>query len=167
MIMQSGELASSVSDEVNKGIFDSLLPTPQVPALIDLGTEHYLYLIERLKQDSDYNYIVVDGGGALDVSICRLMSISEKVIIATKQDEISVMKLDTFLENIDCSDNTNRFIFVCSHHDIYKENFITNSWRMRNPCTITHYIKYIPPEKISLSNLASNEDFMDLTYRVW
>jgi len=166
MLMQTSDLANSIENEVNKSIFDSLHPTSQVPALIDLGTEHYLFLIERLKQDSKYNYIVVDGGGSLDVSICKLMSLSEKVIIVTRQDEISAMKLNAFLENVDCSDDADRFIFVCNHHEDYKNNFVTNSWMMRNPCTIKHYIKYIPSEMISLSYLAFNEDLIDLAYRI-
>jgi len=166
MLMQASDLADLIENEVNKSMFDSLHPTPQVPALIELGTEHYLFLIERLKQDSKYNYIVVDGGGTLDVSICKLMSLSEKVIVVTRQDEISALKLNTFLDNVDCSDDTDRFIFVCNHYEDYKKNFVTNSWMMSNPCTIKHYIKYIPAEMISLSYLAFNEDLIDLSYRI-
>ncbi|BCN32355.1 AAA family ATPase [Anaeromicropila herbilytica] len=91
--------------------FDYLLPIKQSIATYNIKMEQYKNMIEKLKEESLYDYIILDTSTEFTTEKTGLMGYCDKIILITGQDSISQNKMNSFLENIDYTDNE-RFIFV-------------------------------------------------------
>lgn len=145
--------SENIYDEIRPYIFNglfSVLP-PFVRALSSLNITgaDYLYLIEKIKNSKDYDYIVVDSSSEFTEHTSKLMGSVNYTLLITGQDRCSVHKLSCLLENIDCSDS-NRFLFVCNKYRSDSENTLVNADYLQK-FRIKEYITY--EEEI---------DFMDI-----
>lgn len=98
----------------NEG-FSYLPPFHATPDSLGLKQTSYLGFLDAAKASKNFDYIVVDAESGIDAFRAALIQKSNKVVIVTQQDELSTVKTDFLLRNIDCRDNE-KFIFVCNKY---------------------------------------------------
>lgn len=164
LISHDNQILNSLQSSLGKEVFDYILPFKQATCSLNIQIEDYRYLIEKIKSSSLYDYVIVDTSTDFNSEKTMLMSYCDKVILVTAQDEVSIAKLESLLNNIDCSDN-NKFIFVCNKYDETKINYLLKD-DLINKCPINEYINKFDKEKanVDVEFLASNEHFQKLAY---
>jgi len=164
MIQRNENIIDYLPGAVGIDLFEYLLPFKRSTSSLNISMEHYKYLIEAVKASGQYDYIVVDSSSDFTSEKTMMMSYCDKVMIITGQDPVSVFKLDSLLNNIDCSDN-NKFMFVCNK---YSEK--STDWLIKNNLTNSRKIsEYIECFEMNYANfniefLAANKHFQKLAY---
>ncbi len=102
----------------------SYLP-PFKTAIISLGLPYSIYgkIALSAKKASDYDYIIVDVDTSFDDDKANLLSIADKVIIVTKQNEAALFATNVLISNIN-GVNSEKYSFVCNDFDKNRENAI-------------------------------------------
>ena len=103
--------------------FSYLKPFNDVGASMDISAEDYAFLIKVIKQNNNFDRIILDMSSEVSYRIASVMSECEKVVIVTEQDEYSAFKLDKFLSVVRPD---NRFLFVCNKFDGSRPNYLNN-----------------------------------------
>lgn len=142
--------------------FDYFLPMQQSISSQRITVKDYIGLIDVLKRESDYNYIIVDTSSDFTVDKSQLMGISNFVLTVLEQDKVSSIKLERLLNNIDASDR-NKFLFVCNRYEKEIANYLPNI--LAGKITNMQYITRKEKEEIqAISKLEKNKEFMQLLY---
>ncbi|WP_298847318.1 AAA family ATPase [Clostridium sp.] len=164
MIQRNEIIIQHLPGAVGVELFDYLLPFKQSISSLNINMEHYKRLIDTIKSEGQYDYIVVDCSSDFTIEKTMMMSYCNKVMIITGQDAVSVSKLDSLLENIDCSDN-NKYMFICNRYSGESENNLISN-NLNNKCTISEYIEYfdLDYDDFNLEILAMNKHFQKLAY---
>lgn len=164
MIAKKEDLLDYLPSSIGKGPFEYFLPLKQTPSSLNLVLDDYLFLINKIKESKKYDFIVVDSSTELNREKAKLMSASDKVIIVTAQDKISVGKLECLLNNIDCSDN-GKFIFICNKYYSGNSNYLIGDGII-NKCTVNEYIDYMELNRndFNIETLGNNNGFQKLAY---
>ncbi|MBU3100106.1 AAA family ATPase [Clostridium sp. DSM 17811] len=164
IIQREENITQYLSSAVGVEMFDYLLPFKQSISSLNINMEHYKRLIEAVREAGQYDYVVVDCSSDFTGEKTMMMSYCDRVMIITGQDAVSVSKLDSLLENIDCSDN-NKYMFICNKYSGQLVNWLISS-NLNNKCTISEYIECFELDYASfdLEFLAMNKHFQKLAY---
>lgn len=81
-----------------------------------------------------FDYVVFDMPSSFSADVCGLIQQADMNVIVTKQDKMSVKKLDKLLSIIDYK-SSNKFTFICNMYDASKENFLLGDY-MTNKCVV-------------------------------
>ncbi|MBC8060469.1 MAG: AAA family ATPase [Clostridiaceae bacterium] len=166
LIQQNENIIDYLPGVVGVELFDYLLPFRQSISSLNINMEHYKHLIERVRLSGQYDYIVVDSSSDFTCEKTMMMSYCHKVMIITRQDAVSVSKLEGLLANIDCSDN-NKFMFVCNKYSGESVNSLISN-NITNKCEISEYIGSFDLDysNFNLEFLAVNKHFQKLAYTI-
>ena len=132
-----GEIKMAIANEG----FDYLPAFRQAMSVLDVKVANMVELIQKIKETTEYEYIVVDTSSDFNESLPKLMGIADKVVVVTKQDKVSAKKLERLLLNIDTS-NGNKFSIVCNKYMPDKENFIIDE-NLVDKCHVAQYVNNI------------------------
>ncbi len=135
-------------------------PIRQAAAVLGIREEHYIHLIQKIRESNDFDYIVVDTDSGLTSEKVSMMVCADRVAVVAAQDRISAKKLDIFLDNIDCSD-TGKFMFICNKYRGEKENNLTNS-TMKNSCIVKQYVEFY--DDVDIDAAAESDSVQNFVY---
>ncbi|PKM65402.1 MAG: hypothetical protein CVU95_15850 [Firmicutes bacterium HGW-Firmicutes-2] len=149
---------------VGKELFNYVLPFKQATSALNIVAEDYTYLLDSIKASGQFEYIVMDSTVDFTVEKSMMMRHCDKVLIATMQDEISVMKLEPLINNIDCS-NQNKFVFVCNKYKENEKNYLIEE-KIASKCVMNAYIHDFQeePDQHNIDFLANNAYLQKLAY---
>ena len=149
----------SLIDAMDKEIFSSgcdyLAPIHLRIADSVIPLSNYMGFIDRIKNEKNYDYIILDTSSDFNEEKCRLMNFADKVVILTRQDKIAAFKLDSLMSNVDLS-NRQKFVIVCNMLNSGKVNCLTDQY-IKN----TFYIKCAIP-CLNSSDAQDSADFDQL-----
>ncbi|HQA57506.1 MAG TPA: AAA family ATPase [Acetivibrio sp.] len=144
--------------------FDYILPFKYSASSLNINTKEFKHLVEAVKQAEMYDYIVLDSSSDFTLEKTMMMSFSDKVVIITAQDRVSCLKLEYFLNNIDCSDK-NKFIFICNKYLPDRENWLIKG-NLVGRCLVSEYIDEFgsDPDSVNVEYLSTNKQLQKLAY---
>lgn len=91
--------------------FDYLPPRKQSAVASDLSYRPLLNALDQARTRNIYDFYIMELPSELDAERIQVLSKAHKVVLVTRQDELSMWKTERFLENIDYSDQ-DKFLFV-------------------------------------------------------
>lgn len=162
LVEKDFNIVQKLINSIGKGEFDYILPFKQALSSLEIDLEKYIYLISKIKEAEIYDYIIVDTSIELTNEKCHLMSLADKVVIIANQDKNSAIKIDSLLDNIDCS-NKNKFVFVCNKFAKGNENYLINN-TIKNNFVVKENISLITEENLSIKELEKNNELKKLSY---
>ena len=153
----------SIKVNVRNEIFSYIPPFSSSLSSLNVDFAIYKNLIMQIKQSQDYDFIIVDVSSEFTDDKAELISLAEKVIVLTQQDNYSVMKTEALLNNINCSDEE-KFIFVCNKYNKTVFNAIVSSNYVHR-VKVSEYISFQDGiDSQSIEKMTQNDDFSRLTY---
>lgn len=164
ILARNENILNFLPNSLGKGLFEYLLPLKQTPSSFNITLEDYLFFINCIKESKKYDFILVDSSCELNTEKAKMMRASDKVLVITGQDKVSITKLECLLNNIDCSDNE-KFVFICNKYASDKPNHLIGD-RLINKCTISEYIDDLKlnPNEFDMEILADNKGIQKLAY---
>ena len=120
---------STIKPFIENAGFDFLPPFSSPIDFLEIGTEHYLHLIELIRKSGDYDVIVVDGQAGFSKGTTELMAEANNVIIVTMADKVSALKFSELLNVIDCS-NLEKFTILCNRYKTSEQEKYANNGNM-------------------------------------
>ncbi len=129
---------------------------PFKAALISLGLDYSVYerIAQGAKKSAEFDYVIVDADSSFGEAEASLISIADKVILVTRQNENSVFATNLLVDSI--SDiNNEKYIFVCNDFDKESENAIISA---NTPAkfAVSDYVEHIfNYDKLTASDLAN------------
>jgi len=133
-------ISQEIRPYINKEVFEYIPPFRRSMSSLNITINEYIYLIEEIKKTNEYDYIVIDSITDFNLSIAKLMGISNKVFIITGQDDHCAFSLEKLLENIDTSD-INKFRLICNKYFPNKTNFLVDG-KYEKLCRVSEYVEY-------------------------
>lgn len=147
---QSNEqIYQGIKGYIQTEVFDYIPPFRMALSSLNITMNEYIHMIQSVKETNEYDYIIVDTVSDFFGGISKLMSVADKVLVVTGQDDYSVYKLERLLNNIDTSDK-NKFCFVCNKYDSDSTNFLVSN-KYENVCRVNEYIDF--DQKIQDANI--------------
>ncbi len=144
--MQNERILELFCDSLQTEDFDYLLPFEQSPVSLGITMDNYNYLLNKIREHSMYEYIILDTSSEFNIDKIKYMSISDKVIIITRKDGLSRVKINSFLRNIDYHNN-NKFIFLSNQYQDVTSDLDSKEIR-EDDLTIDYYLKDMSNEDI-------------------
>lgn len=135
----------SLIDAMDKELFSSgcdyLAPIHLRIADKVIPLSNYIGFIDRIKNEKNYDYIILDTSSDFNEEKCRLMNFADKVVILTRQDKIAAFKLDSLMSNVDLS-NRQKFVIACNMLSSDNTNCLTDQY-IKNTFYIKCAISYL------------------------
>ena len=138
---------------------------PFKASLMSMGLGFGIYgkIIESAKKSEEYDLIIVDLDSGFNNDTVKLMDISDRVVIVTKQDTASVFATDKLATNVNGA-STDKFIFVCNDFDKTAYNALVLP-ESKLKFKTTNYIKHIEDiEKNKVADIAQNKGVSELAF---
>lgn len=120
----------------------SYLP-PFKTGLMSMGIDFQIFekIAYSAKLSDEFDYIIVDTNSDFNESAASLMKISDRVIVVTKQDAMSVFATNVLATNISGSEK-DKFIYVCNDFDKEGYNGIIDA-TISTTFKVSEYIEHI------------------------
>lgn len=118
--------------------FDSLKPFRGVKQSFGVDSEHYVYLINKLKQNSLYDYVIVDGDSSFGKFNGEIMANSDKIVMVTNATTFVTQTVNAFLGFVRASERE-KMVFVCNRYN--QEMFNREEYAV---------VEYLPEFNVSL-----------------
>lgn len=141
---------------------------PFKAALMALELDYTVFekLAVEAKQSGNYDYVIIDADTVLDEYKTRLIDISDKVFIITRQDEMSVYSTSMTVKNIS-GINREKFILLCNDFDTEKVNALLSLGKSLN-FPVSEYIEHIESDRcLSLDELVKNGDIRKVAFLIF
>lgn len=137
---------------------------PFKAALSSLGLNKHLYskLAMEAKKSGDYDYVIIDTDNVFDNTKAQLLSIADRVIFITKQDDISVEITNNYLSNIN-GINKDKYLFVCNDFVDEKDNALI-SFGKDTLFSVSEYIRHLDDKDMTKEKMYENKDFQKIAY---
>lgn len=158
-----GNIYNIIKQVIRNEGFDYVPPFKA--SLMALGMDYSIYekIAVAVKQVEDYDYIIIDADNVFDEYETRLIDISDKVIVITKQDTVTVYATNMFVRNIN-GINKDKYIFVCNDFNEEKTNTLLSGNKTLN-FSINEYIGHIENrESMTLNELSEKKDIRKVTF---
>ncbi len=135
-----------------------------LPAL-NISKNIYERIVRYAKRSQDYDYIVLDVESTYDEEMIRLLSMADRVVIATTQNKGAVEATNDLVNNISGM-NTGKYIFLCNKFEKNKSNaLVDNGSNLK--FSVHEYIERIAGiEKLKNEELVQDAGIQKLTYLV-
>lgn len=155
---------SKMHECIGNEIFEYMKPFKPSTIANGIGVESLSFLTETMTGMNKYDYIIIDTSTDFDELKLRLISNSQRVVIVTMQDRISVWKTEQFINNIEVSKN-NKFYFVCNKFSPDRENKIAVGSKL-SEIEKLEYVKSLEEFRydFDLSYLYNNNPFEKSAY---
>lgn len=140
--------------EIGHSGFDYLPQMDQISTDMKVFETSYHEIIENLSKRYLYDYIVVEHGNCLSTEMLKWMSHSERMVVVTMQDKISVDRTDRFLGQL--KGLKGQCTILCGRYDDSRENVVSKS-KSSAKYPVCEYIPEI--KNISLDKLIDNGSF--------
>lgn len=118
-------------------VFDYLPPFSNVLPSLNLSFSLYKNLILNVADSKEYEFIIIDTQTGYTEELMNILEISDHIIVAFLQDELSKEKNTFLLKNIKYDDRE-KYIFVCNQYN--KE--LPNALEQLRNIEIAGYIEY-------------------------
>lgn len=118
--------------------FDSLKPFRGVKQSYGVDSEHYVYLVNKLRQNSLYDYVIIDGDSSFGKFNGEIMASSDKILMVTNATTFVTQTVNTFLGFVRASERE-KMVFVCNRYN--QEMFNSEEYAV---------VEYLPEFNVSL-----------------
>lgn len=144
----------------------SYLP-PLRASLMSLGIDYSIYekIAVSAQKSGDYDYIVIDADAVFDEDKARLIDLSDKVIIVTRQSKASVCATRNLVSNINGISN-DKFVFVCNDFDEESPNELITP-DVINTFNVADYIGHLSGyDQLKASDLANDNEIQKVAFLI-
>lgn len=165
LVRGNENIYSDIKHVLRKEIF-SYLP-PFKAALMSLGLTYSIYekIVTSVKKSNDYDYIVIDADTAFDEDNAKLLNLSDKVIVVSKQTSTSIFATNILVDNINGT-NSDKYIFVCNNFNKNEDNSIITS-NMQLKFVVNEYIKHFDDyDQLSCEDLSKDTGIQKTAFLV-
>ena len=114
---KSHQITNTIKEDIHTYGFDYIPPTSMPLPTLGIAPDSYLYLIEELKKDNIYDYIIVDMESSISIENARIIAQADQVIFIILQDEVSAYRIKRFLNSID-RQSLEHYLFICNKYSI-------------------------------------------------
>jgi cellulose biosynthesis protein BcsQ len=164
IIEEEEDIIDYINSEIENYQFDYLLPIKHAITSSKIKLSNYKFLINKIKELSRYDYIIVDSTSEFSTEKTNFMAFCNKVILVTLQDKISCDKLSMLTTNIDFS-NKSKFIFICNKFNKNKKNWLLEDSHFNN-LEIDGEINLFSSDNYNLELLSLNENLQKIAYLI-
>lgn len=119
-----------VQQEIKNEDFDFLPPFKNLPVSYQMTFDTYVQIINYLKINNSYDYIVVELSSELQPEKLTFLKNCDRKIFITTQDMAAVKKLEAFLSNM--LDFNQNLVFVCNRYKKEQYDYLSASNVLRN-----------------------------------
>lgn len=140
------------------------LPPFNAP-ILSLGLSYRIYsqIAEAAKKSKKYDYIIIDTESSYDEEKARLINISDRVIVVTRQTKTVVHKTNRLYESLSGTES-DKYICICNDFDTNGENYLTNASEIMR-FEVNDYIQRMSAiEKKTIDGLAKEKDIQRVAY---
>lgn len=144
----------------------SYLP-PFRASLMSLGIDYSIYekIAVSALESGEYDYVVIDADTVFDEDKARLIDISNKVIIVTRQSKASACATQRLISNINVVNN-DKFVFVCNDFDENIPNELITP-DVINAVNVAGYVGHLYNyDQLKASDLANNNDIQKIAFLI-
>ncbi len=93
-----------------------LLPFEKPLSAMGIGADEMEALVRTIKEKQDFDYVILDLGTALNTAACRLLHLSDSIVLVTEPNEISVKKMKKLVDNASLLPDCRCFMIANQHH---------------------------------------------------
>ncbi|MBE5969320.1 MAG: hypothetical protein E7242_03725 [Lachnospiraceae bacterium] len=110
--------------EIRKELFYYIPPFKA--SLLSLGIEKevFLNLVERIINEKDYDYIVVDTDSSFDLEKMKFIDVADRVVVVVTNEEKACFATNIMLDNI-ANVGTEKFVIVSNEIASLESNYLT------------------------------------------
>lgn len=119
-----------VQQEIKNESFDFLPPFKNLPVSYQMTFDTYVQIINYLKNNNLYDYIVVELSSELHPDKLVFLKNCDRKIFITTQDMVAVKKLEAFLSNM--LDFNQNLVFICNRYKKEQYDYLSASDALRN-----------------------------------
>lgn len=144
----------------------SYLP-PLRASLMSLGIDYSIYekIAVSAQKSRDYDYVVIDADSVFDENKARLIDISNRVIIVTRQSKASAYATQNLVANINGVSN-DKFVFVCNDFDEDSPNELITP-DVINTVNVADYVGHLSNyDLLKASDLANNNEIQKIAFLI-
>lgn len=143
MVRQSESLIKQFKADIHNEEFDYLPALERSTIALNITSNSYQQLIEKIKELGIYDFIIVEISSEFTQENVVYMRMADQVLIVTTQDAFSTFKLERFLTNIDYS-GQDKFKVICNAYEEDQENYLVDRSQVKK----YQIMEYIRKEKI-------------------
>lgn len=129
LVRQMSYITESTTDmmlsEIGHVGFDYVPQMEQITTDMKVLESAYHEIVENISKKYVYDYIVVEHGNSLSSEMLKWLSHSERMVIITKQDEISIRRTDRFIGQL--KGLKGQCTILCGRYDNTKPNYVNKS----------------------------------------
>lgn len=140
---------------------------PLRASLMSLSIDYSIYekIAFSAKKSGDFDFIVIDADTAFDEDKARLIDVSNKVIIVTRQNKASAYATQNLISNINGISN-DKFLFVCNDFDEENSNELISP-EVINTVNIADYVGHFSKyDQLKANDLANNNEIQKIAFLI-
>ncbi|MCQ2509115.1 MAG: AAA family ATPase [Lachnospiraceae bacterium] len=93
-----------------------LLPFEKPLSAMGIGTNEMENLVKIIKGKQDFDFVILDLGSALNTTACKLMQLSDCIVLLTEPNAVSVKKMKKIVNNAALLPDCKCFMLANQHH---------------------------------------------------
>ena len=93
-----------------------LLPFEKPLSAMGIGANEMENLVKIIKGKQDFDFVILDLGSALNTTACRLMQLSDCIVLLTEPNAVSVKKMKKIVNNAALLPDCKCFMIANQHH---------------------------------------------------
>ncbi|MDO4491468.1 MAG: AAA family ATPase [Lachnospiraceae bacterium] len=93
-----------------------LLPFAETLSAMGIGAAELENMVRVIKEKQDFDYVILDLGSALNTTACKLMHLSDYIVLVTEPNAISVKKMKKLVNNASLLPDCRCFMIANQHH---------------------------------------------------
>ena len=158
----SKEIFTRIRHQIRNEGFDYLPPFKASLSALGIELDVFMQLIQNVKEMKNYDFIIIDTDAAFSESKAELMKLANRVFLLTMQDQVSVFKMDVFLNNVNCND-PEKYMFICSRYNQDQKNYLKDE--KKKNYTVGAYIYEAQSHRLnSCENISKIGGLRDLAF---
>ncbi len=93
-----------------------LLPFEKPLSAMGIGADEMETMIRTVREKQDFDYVILDLGSALNTAACRLLHLSDSIVLVTEPNTVSVRKMKKLVNNASLLPDCRCFMVANQHH---------------------------------------------------
>ena len=136
-------------------------------SLMSLGIDYSIYekIAVSAQKSGEYDYVIIDADAVFDEDKARLIDVSNKVIIVTRQNKASAYATQNLVANINGVSN-DKFVFVCNDFDEDSPNELITP-DVINTVNVADYVGHFSNyDQLKASDLANKNEIQKIAFLI-
>lgn len=93
-----------------------LLPFAKPLSAMGVGPDEMENMVKTIKEKQDFDYVILDLGSALNSTTCKLLHLSDSIVLLTEPNAVSVKKMKKLVNNAALLPDCKCFMIANQHH---------------------------------------------------